>query len=221
VLSAAALMLVAGCDWLFSLDKVPPECRMTSPADSAAVNGVVNIQATATDSVGVDRVEFYVDGGPVATDSFSPYSASWDASGQAEGTWHTLSCIAYDLAQNKGYSDTVSVQIQGIGQTSVYHGELTVQPGHWTSVEFDALAGDTLTGDIQVVTGGALSSFMWLDEVNYDEFRANRAYTAVFERDNFTQMSMSQAVTAPGEFHLVFVNTGSGSVKCWARFVLE
>jgi hypothetical protein len=185
------------------------------------VNGVVPIAATAFDSIGVERVEFYADGSLVGTDSAEPYSGSWDASGQAEQSRHSLSCIAYDLAQNKGYSDTVAVEIAVVGQTSIYHGELEVPARGREAVPFDAAAGDTLAGDAQVVSGGALSKFLWLDHDNYQKYVASQSYTALFEQDNFTQMSMSQAVPAAGKYYLVFVNSGNAIVKCWARFVLE
>jgi hypothetical protein len=185
------------------------------------VNGVVPIAATAFDSIGVERVEFYADGSLVGTDSAEPYSGSWDASGQAEQSRHSLSCIAYDLAQNKGYSDTVAVEIAVVGQTSIYHGELEVPARGREAVSFDATGGDTLAGDAQVVTGGTLSSFMWLDNDNYQKYVANQTYTALFQQDNFTQMSMSQAVPAAGKYYIVFANAGNAAVKCWARFVLE
>jgi len=217
----AALVLFAGCDWLLGLDTTPPTCQITSPADSGSVSGAVQIAATATDSVGVERVEFYADGSLVGTDSSSPYSASWDASALADRSWHYLSCIAYDAAQNKGYSDTVAVEIAASGQTSVYHGEIDVTAQGRQSVWFDAAVGDTLAGYVQVVSGGTLSSFMWMDKVNYQKYIANQSYTALFRKDSFSQMSMKQAVASAGRFYLVFVNNTNSSVTCWARFVLE
>ena len=202
-------------------DTTAPTCELTSPADSAKVNGIVPMAAAASDSVGVELVEFYADGSLVGTDSSSPYSASWDASGEAEGSWHSLSCVARDLAGNKGYSDTAAVEIAGVGQRSVYHGELEVPARSRAAVSFDAEVGDTLAGDVQVVSGGTLSSFMWLDDDNYQKYVANQAYTVLFQRDSFSQMSMSQEVPAAGKFYLVFVNAGDATVKCWARFVLE
>ncbi len=222
--ASAALVLFAGCDLLDSLlgtDTTPPTCQITSPADSTSVNGVVPLAATAFDSIGVDRVEFYADGSRVSADSFSPYSASWDVSGLAEGTWHSVSCIAYDLAGNKGYSDTVVVEIAAVGQRSVYHGELDVQAHAREVVSFDAHPGDTLTGDAQVVAGGTLSTFLWLDQDNYQKYIANQSYTALFQQNNFSQMSMRQGVATSGKFYLVFANATSSAVSCWARFVLE
>lgn len=223
VLSTAALALVlfAGCEWLLGFDTTPPTCQITSPTDSASVNGVVPLAATAFDSVGIDRVGFYVDGSLVGTDSSSPYSAGWDASGETEGSWHSLSCIAYDLDGNKGYSDTVAVVITGVGQRSVYHGELEVAPGYARAVSFNATAGDTLAGDVQIVSGGTLTKFVWLDQDNYTKFAGAQPYTALFEKDNLAQASLRQAVPSTGKYYLAFANGGSATVKCWVRFVLE
>jgi len=217
----AAMAAFAGCDWLLGFDTTPPTCQVVSPPDSAAVSGSVPIAATASDSVGVEWVEFYADGALVGVDSATPYSSSWDASALAEGTWHALSCIAYDLAQNRGYSDTIAVVIAAAGQRSVYHGELSIAAGGREAVQFDAQDGDTLAGDAQVVAGGSLSSLLWLNNANYQKYLANQAYTALFRQDGFQQLSMRRPVASGGSYFLVFVNSGGSVVKCWARFVLE
>jgi hypothetical protein len=200
---------------------MPPTCRITSPVDSAQVSGTVPIQVSATDSVGVVSVEFFADAASVAARTDSPYTATWNAEGQTEGSWHQLYCVAEDLAGNKGYSDTVRVQIAAAGQRSVYHGELTVQQGRYQSVQFEAVSGDTLSGDVRVSAGGTLSTFAWLDSVQHVEFKAGRAYTALFSRSDFAQLSMSEAVVRTGTYFLVFANGSTGTRVCWARFVLE
>ena len=216
-----ALVCFAGCDLLNLFDTTGPTCELTSPADSAGVNGVVTIAATATDSGGMDYVNFYVDNTLVGTDTSSPYSASWDASGLAERTWHSVYCIARDLAGNRGYSDTIQVEITGVGQTSVFHGEVEVIRGTASSIPFDAAASDTLSGEVQVVTGGTLTQFVWLDQENYQKFVNAQSYTALFEQKNFTQVSLTQAVPAAGRYYLAFANGGTATVKCWVRFVLK
>ena len=224
VAGLVVLAVFAGCDLLDSLlgaDTTPPTCQITSPADSASVNGTVPITATATDSVGVERVEFYADGSQVGADSSLPYSGSWDASALSAGSWHTLSCIAYDAAQNKGHSDTIAVEIGAAGQRSVYHGELDVAAHAREHVQFVAQTGDTLTGDVQIVSGGTLSIFMWLDQDNYQKFVANQAYTEIYRSDNITHASVLPTVISAGTYYLVFVNNATAAVKCWVRFVLE
>jgi hypothetical protein len=218
--AVAALALFAGCSW-FRHDTTPPACQVTSPADSTVVNGLVTMAADATDSVGVTYVEFYADGVPVGTDTSETYMAVWDASALARGSWHSLSCIAYDAAGNEGYSDTVEVKIASAAQAGIYLGKLVVRAKKQTSITFTAGAGDTLDGGVQVESGATLTKFLWLDQGNYSKFAANQPYTAVFEQDDFSQTSVRQALPGADKFYLAFVNSGSADVECWVRFVLE
>lgn len=221
VLAAACLCAVVGCDLFRLRDNSPPTCRITSPTDSAQVSGTVPIQVYAFDSVGVVKVEFLVNAAVVATKTDSPYTVTWNTEGLAERSRHQLSCIAHDLAGNKGLGDTISVQIAAQGQRSVYHGSVEVQQGRYQSLPFDARSGDTLSGSVRVSSGGTLSTFAWLDSAQYVEFRAGRAYTALFSRTDFAEFSMSQAVLQTGQYYLVFVNSSTGTRACWVRFVLE
>jgi len=216
----AGLALFAGCDW-FRHDTTPPTCQMASPPDSMTINGMVTLVATAADSVGVTYVEFYADGVPVEIDSSENYAVVWDASALARGSWHSLSCIAYDAAGNKGYSDTVEVKIATAAQSGIYLGRLDVRKKKQTSLSFSAGAGDTLDGGVQVKSGGTLTKFLWLDRENCSKYTAGEEYTALYEQDEFSQTSVRQAIPKAGEFRLVFVNSDSSDVECWVRFVLE
>lgn len=89
------------------------------------------------------------------------------------------------------------------------------------AVWFNAHPGDTLAGEVLVVSGGTLSSFMWMDSDNYQKYITNQSYTVLFRQDNFSQMSMRQGAATAGKLYLVFANAGNSVVKCWARLVLE
>jgi hypothetical protein len=68
----------------------------------------VTITATATDNVGVSKVEFY-DGTTLAgTDTSSPFSYAWSVTSAANGT-HNWTAKAYDAANNVGTSTVVSL----------------------------------------------------------------------------------------------------------------
>jgi len=100
-----------------SSDSTPPAVKMTSPADKQTVSGVATVQATATDNVGVARVEFYLDSMLQATDTAAPYAWSWNTASAANGM-HTLTAKAYDAAGNKGeQSISVSVSNGGTGNS--------------------------------------------------------------------------------------------------------
>jgi hypothetical protein len=92
----------------------------TPPTVSASENGgagTITLAATASDDVGVSRVEFYVDGALKATDSSAPYQASLDSTTLADGS-HTLVAKAYDAAGNAGSSAGVEFSIANGGASS-------------------------------------------------------------------------------------------------------
>ncbi|HET7825303.1 MAG TPA: S8 family serine peptidase [Anaeromyxobacter sp.] len=91
-------------------DTTAPTTSITSPASGATVSGTVTIAASASDDVGVTRVEIYVDGALLATDAAAPYTASWDTT-TATNASHTLTSKAYDAAGNVGTSAAVTVTV--------------------------------------------------------------------------------------------------------------
>ncbi|HYO68438.1 MAG TPA: Ig-like domain-containing protein, partial [Archangium sp.] len=67
---------------------------LTSPAPNAYVKGLVSLTAAASDNQGVVKVEFYVDGTLLGTDTTAPYELSWDSTTVADGAY-TISAKAY------------------------------------------------------------------------------------------------------------------------------
>ncbi len=97
---------------LDNLDSTPPSVSITAPTQGATVTGAVSITASATDAVGVDRVEFLVDGALLAADNAAPYSVSWNAAAAANGA-HNLQARAFDLAGNSASSTAINVTVSG------------------------------------------------------------------------------------------------------------
>lgn len=62
-----------------TIDNAAPSVNITSPANGSTVQrrATVTIAATATDNVGVSRVEFYVGGVLKCTDTAAPYNCAW------------------------------------------------------------------------------------------------------------------------------------------------
>jgi len=108
-------------------DTVAPTCAITSPT-GGYVSGTVAITASASDNVGVAKVEFYVDGVLRGTDLYAPYSWSWDTTGAAQGP-HALSCKAYDAAGNVGTSATVTVTVNNAPVCTLAWNKTTVPSG--------------------------------------------------------------------------------------------
>jgi len=102
-------------------DTIPPATSITSPATGATVSGNVTISASASDNVGVTKVELWLDGSPAATDTTAPYSFAFNTATVANGT-HTLQTKAYDAVGNVGLSAVVSVSVNN----SISSANLTV-----------------------------------------------------------------------------------------------
>jgi C1A family cysteine protease len=99
-----------------SNDTTAPTVSITAPANGATVSGVVAVTASASDNVGVSKVELYVDNILQMSDASSPYSFNWNTS-VANGA-HTLYAKAYDAAGNVGISTSVSVTVANVPDTT-------------------------------------------------------------------------------------------------------
>jgi hypothetical protein len=62
-------------------------------------NSTVTINATATENVGVTKVEFYVNNTLMATDTSAPYTYSWKVPPKNNASY-TIKAVAYDAAGN-------------------------------------------------------------------------------------------------------------------------
>ncbi len=89
---------------------VPPTVTLTDPldGDTLAASPTASIQANANDSDGlVSKVEFFVNGISVGTDTTAPYSISWDA---GAGNY-ALTAIATDDQGNTTISAAQSIDV--------------------------------------------------------------------------------------------------------------
>ena len=106
--NAAAAVLAA---WESSdVDIESPTVVITSPGE-VTVSGVVPIDITAVDDVGITRVELYIDGELVGTEASEPFAFSWDSTTVPEGRV-TLVAYACDAAGNEGMSSPVTLDVQ-------------------------------------------------------------------------------------------------------------
>lgn len=90
-------------------DNVPPTVSIDSPVNGAIVirKLTTTITASASDNVGVTRVEFLVNGALQCTDTSAPYSCNWRVPNPPNRTYQ-IQARAFDLAGN---SATASIQV--------------------------------------------------------------------------------------------------------------
>jgi glucose/arabinose dehydrogenase len=86
-------------------DTTPPTVSITNPANNATVarKSTVTITATASDNVGVTRVEFSINNVLQCADTTAPYSCNWTVP-NTRNVIYQLQARAFDQAGNPGTS---------------------------------------------------------------------------------------------------------------------
>ena len=80
-------------------DTTPPTVSITSPTGGNVSNNAT-LTASATDNVGVQSVQFKLDGQDLGNpDTAAPYSITWDTRTATDGT-HTLTAVARAASGN-------------------------------------------------------------------------------------------------------------------------
>jgi hypothetical protein len=79
-------------------------------ASESGTSGTVTFSATASDNVGVSKVEFYVDGALKGSDTSAPYSMTYDSKLLTNAS-HALTAKAYDAAGNSTLSTAASFTV--------------------------------------------------------------------------------------------------------------
>ncbi len=115
--AAANSTVSAAVSVTVSNDTTPPATSITAPAAGATVSGTTAVSASASDNVGVTKVEFYLDGALQTTDTAAPYDWSWNTTASANGS-HSLTSKAYDAAGNTTMSAAVAVTVSNAGDTT-------------------------------------------------------------------------------------------------------
>ena len=95
-------------------DGTPPTVDITSPASGETVSGTIIVTASASDNVGVTRVEFLVDGIALGTDTTAPYEVSWNTTTAAHNSSPSLTAQARDAAGNTTMSAPVTVTVSNV-----------------------------------------------------------------------------------------------------------
>jgi hypothetical protein len=128
-------------------------------ASESGTSGTITLSASASDNVGVTKVEFYVDGALKGTDTTSAYSMTLDSTTLANGS-HTLSAKAYDAAANVATSSAVAFSVSNT--TTPAPTQLLANPGFESgAVSWTASSG--VIGNDTTVAAHAGSYKAWFD----------------------------------------------------------
>ncbi len=97
-------------------DTTPPTVSLTSSATSVTAATTLTLSATASDNVGVARVEFRDGATLLATDTSAPFGTTVSLTSAQNGT-RTYTARAYDAAGNSATSTAVTVTVAISGGT--------------------------------------------------------------------------------------------------------
>jgi hypothetical protein len=135
-------------------DTTPPAVSITSPTTGANSWLTQSVTASATDAIGVTKVEFYVDGLLKATDTATPYTYSLDTTTLSNAN-HTLTVKGYDAAGNVGTSSGVTIAVRNWPEDINQDGTVNI-------LDFSLLAGkfgqsDTTLGRTDINQDGTVN----------------------------------------------------------------
>ena len=88
-------------------DATAPMVAITSPAHQSQIGGLVTVEATASDDVGVASVNFYKDQTLVDTDTTAPFAAVYNFNADAPDASYTVTVTASDHAGNQTSAEIV------------------------------------------------------------------------------------------------------------------
>ncbi len=95
-----------------TVDNQPPQVRLLLPEAGQVFRGAVNesvvLHAEVADEVGIERVEFFVDGRAVASIKAPPFSTRWNPASAGE---HVVFARAHDQAGNRAESERVTIRV--------------------------------------------------------------------------------------------------------------
>lgn len=147
-----------------------------TPINGSTVSGGVPVEATATSSNGISKVEFYLDSTLTKTETVAPYCMAndsgvapcynWNSATVPNGT-HTITAYAYDTAGTKSAAATSTFTVNnatvptGSSPSGVPMpvGNYTDSSGHtWTQVFTDDFTTDVAADPNSTTTGGFLSN---------------------------------------------------------------
>jgi hypothetical protein len=141
-------------------DTTAPTVSLTAPAAGASLSNTVTVSASASDAVGVQSVQFQLDGQPLgAADTASPYSVSWDTKTATDGP-HSLTAVARDASGNSRTSTAVAVEVHNTGLVAAYGFE---EASGNTAVDALGHRNGTLVGGPARVTTGRFGKALSLD----------------------------------------------------------
>jgi hypothetical protein len=143
----------------FSVNNVVADT--TAPVVSSSESGSsgnITLSATASDNVGVTKVEFYVDGVLKSTDTTAPYAATLDSTTLTNGS-HALTAKAFDAAGNTTTSSAVNFSVSNVVADTTLPVVSASETGTSGTITMSATASDNVgVTKVEFYVDGVLKS---------------------------------------------------------------
>jgi polysaccharide biosynthesis protein PslG len=181
-----------------SIDTVLPVTSITTPTNGATVSGAIQVKASASDNLGVVKVEFYLDNSLSWTESDAPYCYQgddgsvckfWDTTKIANGN-HVFYTKAYDAAGNTGTSPAITINVNNAAPPTIatytISGTVTASNG-----------GAVLAGAKVSLYNGSTTVTTTTNSDGYYSFSKviNGSYTLSLSRKRYRPQSLVVTVT--------------------------
>jgi len=145
-------------------DITPPVVLITNPVAGQDLTGTVSIEVLTEDDTGMDRVEFFINGDSIHTDTSDPFDYSWDTETVIDDMDHIIAVIGFDLDGNATLAPPIAVfvdnfdnippsgQIQNPVAGQTVSGTITIEISatdnigvEYINLSIDGIPRDTLT----------------------------------------------------------------------------
>lgn len=195
------------------LDTTLPTATVTKPTNNASITGTTVIEATATDNVGVKRVDFYMGSTLVGNDTSSPYTYALNTTPYPPGNYQ-ISARAVDTSDNVSAASTVNVTIPQPADTQAPVVTLSSPLGGQTvsgPVTVSANATDNVrVAKVEILVDGVVKQTLTTAPYTYvldSTTVADGSHTIAAKAYDPSNLSSTASVT-------VTVKNTSAAVKC-------
>ena len=201
----------------------PGPCGISSSAGSVTTASTITLTASASDNVGVTKVEFWVDGALSGSATASPWQWALDSTKLTNGS-HSLVVKAFDAAGNVGTSGAVGFTVSNT--TTVFMSEKesngTVASANGVSAGITKITGtmgSTTDKDFFAVPlkAGQTLSVSMTGPNDYDLYLVNASGTqlAASENSNSTESVSYKAASATTVYIKVISYSGSSTTQVY------
>ena len=119
-------------------DITPPIVLITNPVAGQELTGTVFIEVLTEDDTGMDRVEFFINGDSVHTDTSDAFNYIWDTETFNDDMDHIIAVVGFDLDGNETFAPPIAVYVDNFDNI------------HPTGQIQNPVAGQTVTGTIMI-----------------------------------------------------------------------